>query len=433
MTAETTAAEALTNAAYCDREVSTSTQAVQDTERIIKGLHATLTRATRNLNRCRTTAAKIRNGEKTDTATDAITRAETRLAAEHKDLAHWTAEAARLRQYAADRTTPEDTTMPDQPAEPTTTLNLPGAFCDWLNGTRLALGQDDTDPECLATRTAYQDAPRRTAGRAYYRTITATPTVLRILAEYADYCLDANSDDGTPAQAAAARKVTQRTQAARTALREQKAAPAAEPEKLADWERELLPADTHPTTPRYTTADQNIAEGDDPQEPQERTGVTRGFTITDGLTDRTPVLDIDAGHRYQLVALRPAGVTEEPGQVLAYNVHTGLPNLLDRYQVGTLNGERVAWGVDGHTWEDFKGYQVRTEGRGNGIIAVYVKGPANDTKGIERASRAYARTLTFAAGMSRAAISGGGESRDAGATYISQDMYMTRPLTAPAH
>jgi hypothetical protein len=61
---------------------------------------------------------------------------------------------------------------------------------------------------------------------------------------------------------------------------------------------------------------------------------------------------------------------------------------------------------------------------------VYVKGSANDIKGIERASRAYAKTLTFAPGMKPGPVGGGGEFCDAGATYISQDVHTTQPLAA---
>ncbi|MFE2934959.1 hypothetical protein [Streptomyces sp. NPDC059278] len=80
-----------------------------------------------------------------------------------------------------------------------------------------------------------------------------------------------------------------------------------------------------------------------------------------------------------------------------------------------------------------KGYKVRTEDRGHGIIAVYVMGPASDIKGIESTSRAYARArLTFAPGMSMGAVGGGGEFCNKGATYISQDVHVTQPLTVDA-
>jgi hypothetical protein len=164
------------------------------------------------------------------------------------------------------------------------------------------------------------------------------------------------------------------------------------------------------------------------QQAPERTGVTRGYTVTDGETDRTPVLVLDGtGERYRLVPF--AGPVVDSGHVLAHNAHIGI-KITERYRTGTDGGERVAWRVDGHTWKGFMGYQVRTEDRGHGIIAVYVKGSANDIKGIERASRAYAKTLTFAPGCSVGAVGGGGEFCDAGATYISQDTHVTQPLAA---
>jgi hypothetical protein len=159
----------------------------------------------------------------------------------------------------------------------------------------------------------------------------------------------------------------------------------------------------------------------------ERTGVTRGFTTdANGNHDRTPVLVIDGtGERYRLVPF--AGPVIDSGYVLAQNAHTGV-KVRERYQTGTDNGEHIAWRVDGYEWRGFKGYMVRTEDRGHGIVAVYVKGPASDIKGIERASRAYAKTLTFAPGMKPGAVGGGGEFTDAGATYISQDVHLTKPL-----
>jgi hypothetical protein len=60
---------------------------------------------------------------------------------------------------------------------------------------------------------------------------------------------------------------------------------------------------------------------------------------------------------------------------------------------------------------------------------VYVKGSANDIKGIEQASRAYARTrLAFADGCKPGPVGGGGEFADGGATYISQDTHVVKPL-----
>lgn len=82
-------------------------------------------------------------------------------------------------------------------------------------------------------------------------------------------------------------------------------------------------------------------------------------------------------------------------------------------------------------WERHGKYEVKTEDRGHGIIAVYVKGPASEVDSIQRASRAYAKAnLTFAPGLSgRATSGGGGEFADQGATFVSQDIYTTQPLT----
>lgn len=165
------------------------------------------------------------------------------------------------------------------------------------------------------------------------------------------------------------------------------------------------------------------------KEAAERMGVTRGHTSTRDGFDRTPVLDVEGGERYRLVPFAPKGAIAEPGNVLAYNVHVvNMPELRERYTVGTLGGDRVAWHEDGYAWEGFKGYQVRTEDRGHGIIAVYVKGSAHQTRIIDRTANAWARkNLTFEDGLS-ARGNGGGEFRDAGATYIAQAIFTTKRL-----
>jgi hypothetical protein len=172
------------------------------------------------------------------------------------------------------------------------------------------------------------------------------------------------------------------------------------------------------------------------EQAEERTGVTRAFRVIEegsfkGQYDRTPHLEVDGGQRYRLVPFAPDGVIEEPGQVLAFNAHTSMPSLRDRYAVGTVNGERVAWEVDGYTWERFGKYEVRTEQRGEHIVAVYVKGSGNDIAGIQRASANYARhRVSFAPGCKAGSVSGGGEGRSAGAVWISQDTHVVKPLPA---
>lgn len=234
----------------------------------------------------------------------------------------------------------------------TVTVALPGGFCNYFDGTGLAQGQDDGDPECKITREAYEDGTIRRYGlHAYTTTITTSSlTVLNILEEYTEYCLDSNADDPDPSEVKAARKAAERIQAARRELRALQAlareeqerddahraadaahlaaysetllatvaqeapAPAEGPQEaptapqeaptaaeaqegpqeaqeaptgpvLADWERDLLAAaDTLPAVDREPSADQNIAQGDDPQGPQERPAadivVPVGTTVT---------------------------------------------------------------------------------------------------------------------------------------------------------
>ncbi|QDN94950.1 hypothetical protein FNV58_01060 (plasmid) [Streptomyces sp. RLB1-9] len=78
--------------------------------------------------------------------------------------------------------------------------------------------------------------------------------------------------DGTNLSAALPAPTATNTEAQMIAARPRVTTPApAAPQGLADWERDLLAAaPTLPTADREPSADQNIAEGDDPQGPQER-------------------------------------------------------------------------------------------------------------------------------------------------------------------
>lgn len=96
----------------------------------------------------------------------------------------------------------------------TTEIALPGAFCDWFDGTQLVQGLDDADPECKATREAYQAGRRANRGSGYTITVKADATVLRVLAEYARTCVMAHEDDPTARELAAARKVHARARKA---------------------------------------------------------------------------------------------------------------------------------------------------------------------------------------------------------------------------
>lgn len=68
------------------------------------------------------------------------------------------------------------------------------------------------------------------------------------------------------------------------------------------------------------------------------------------------------------------------------------------------------------------GYPVRTEDRGHGIVAVYVKGPADDIEGVNRTAAAYARAQGF---KPSASASGGGEITGKGSIWIAQQIYRT--------
>lgn len=153
------------------------------------------------------------------------------------------------------------------------------------------------------------------------------------------------------------------------------------------------------------------------QAPAAAEGRTGEFTMPIIDHRHRPHVVID-GVAHRVVALRPAGARADAGTVAVADGTNGrFPYNDGTFETATLaDGERVAVRVDGHRWTAFRGYQVRTEGRGHGIVAVYVKGGGNDIPAIERATAAYA----LAQGLRPGASAGGGEGRDGGATWISQ-------------
>ncbi|MET7363203.1 hypothetical protein ABZS76_32865 [Streptomyces sp. NPDC005562] len=117
------------------------------------------------------------------------------------------------------------------PAAPTVSVTLPGPFLNYFAGTSLAQGEDDdTDPECLETRIAFDNGRQGTTpDGGTCRTLDATATVLRLLDEYAVYCMDANADgvedgeEGAQAEYDAAQTLQARVRTARAQLRAQSA------------------------------------------------------------------------------------------------------------------------------------------------------------------------------------------------------------------
>jgi hypothetical protein len=182
------------------------------------------------------------------------------------------------------------------------------------------------------------------------------------------------------------------------------------------------------------------------QEDAAQEAAKEGSTMTETATpaeERTgeftmPVIDyrhrprvVVGGVSHTVMALVPQGAQVDEGTVRVTDGTNGrFPHNDGKFLTATTaDGERIAVRVDCYTWEDFQGYQVRTEQRGEHIVAVYVKGSANDIKGIEQASRAYARKrLAFADGCKPGPVGGGGEFADGGATYISQDTHVVKPL-----
>ncbi|MFE6000229.1 hypothetical protein ACFQ6C_25770 [Streptomyces sp. NPDC056454] len=286
------------------------------------------------------------------------------------------AEHGRLVRLAYPTTTPQESPVTDT-TTPTIDITLPATFCDWFDGTGLVLGDDDHDPECKETRAAYRNGTETADGT----TVRATATVLKLLAEYANTAtvLDDDEDEGLPG---AAGLVLTRVATAR---------------------RELTPTPTP-------------APVESPAAP--RTGL---FVMPIIDHRHRPHIDIN-GTLHKVIALAPKGATTDAGTVTVTDGTNGhFPHNDGTFQTTTHDGAPVAWRVDGHQWETFgkHGYQVRTEERGHGIVAVYVKGPGNDITSMERASDSYAR----AKGLRTGASAGGGENRDGGATWITQKAY----------
>lgn len=90
------------------------------------------------------------------------------------------------------------------------TVSIPGKFAAWFEGTGLAQGQDDADPECRAARLAWKGRETQKRGFGVTHRVTGSLAVLRTFHEYAEHCLEANRDDPDHAEVTAARLVVER-------------------------------------------------------------------------------------------------------------------------------------------------------------------------------------------------------------------------------
>ncbi|MET9402637.1 hypothetical protein [Kitasatospora sp. NPDC002965] len=104
---------------------------------------------------------------------------------------------------------------------PVATVNVPGAFAEWLEGTNAMTGDDDHDPRSLALRVAVQGGRWVKRGRSRSLVVEGGKLAMSVLTEYADaflsmFCVEDGS--ATRAEVAGARKTQERTLAARAAL-----------------------------------------------------------------------------------------------------------------------------------------------------------------------------------------------------------------------
>ncbi|MFJ5121922.1 hypothetical protein [Kitasatospora sp. NPDC088548] len=115
------------------------------------------------------------------------------------------------------------TEKPAPAARPVATVSVPGSFADWLEGTGAVQGDDDSDPECLALRLAFDSGKSVRRGRSYSLMITGDVTVMDMIIEYADTFLNLGGE-ATQAELSGATRTLERATAARAGL---KAAPPA--------------------------------------------------------------------------------------------------------------------------------------------------------------------------------------------------------------
>jgi hypothetical protein len=222
------------------------------------------------------------------------------------ELDHYTADAARLRAVAAEYRAQHAAATADP-----VTVATPHAFIDWYAD----YGTDKiTDADADATLTAARHAYRTAAPGERVKISTSDPRILDGLITAADAfiantreCIDADPDGAglLRRDIRITEKFADRIRDARTELLAQaqqtaqeapaavdtdpaptatqwsaQEAPTAAP-ALTSWERETLAnADQAPATPREPSADLNIAQGDDPQGPQEA-DETRVVLFTD--------------------------------------------------------------------------------------------------------------------------------------------------------
>jgi hypothetical protein len=145
---------------------------------------------------------------------------------------------------------------PTVPATPTVSVTLPADFCAWFDGTNLVEGQDDNDPDCKALRLAYEAATlRKTAHGHSAKITTSSPTVLKMITEYAETLADSNADeaDRDPAAARELDAAQTTAQRARTALTKLRTALTAHKAQQGPQEPATAPQDDDTPAPRDIT------------------------------------------------------------------------------------------------------------------------------------------------------------------------------------
>ncbi|GAA2842604.1 hypothetical protein ACFQ0M_48295 [Kitasatospora aburaviensis] len=117
----------------------------------------------------------------------------------------------------------EEPVTTEQPApRPVATVNVPGGFAEWLEGTSAVQGQSDDDPESLALRLAYTHGKWVRRGRSTTLVMEGDLTVMTVLAEYAYGFLKMFGEDdgeGSRAETDGASKTLERAKAAQASLK----------------------------------------------------------------------------------------------------------------------------------------------------------------------------------------------------------------------
>ncbi|MFG2847469.1 hypothetical protein ACGF12_30515 [Kitasatospora sp. NPDC048296] len=110
---------------------------------------------------------------------------------------------------------------PADAPRPVATVNVPGSFAEWLEGTNAMTGDDDHDPRSLALRLAVEGGRWVQRGRSRTLVVEGDERTMSVLTEYANAFLNmccVEDGSATRAEVSGAKKTQERALAARATL-----------------------------------------------------------------------------------------------------------------------------------------------------------------------------------------------------------------------